>query len=210
MVEDSIFIKGNKEGINALININRFKDFDDMLESLIEKLSKGRIFYKGCTLKITTELKYLNEKQKRKLEDVLFDKFLIKDCLYEDSQEKSNKIFQGVYEGRTKFIKKTVRSGQVINYNGNVVIIGDVNSGAEVYAGGNIIVMGTLRGQVHAGFSGNLKAVVAAFYLQPSILQIASIMTRAPEENIKPQYPEVAKIRGNTIIVEPYSPNKFI
>jgi septum site-determining protein MinC len=35
-------------------------------------------------------------------------------------------------------------------------------------------------------------------------------MTRAPENDEKPDYPEVAKIKGNTIIVEPYSPNKFV
>jgi septum site-determining protein MinC len=52
--------------------------------------------------------------------------------------------------------------------------------------------------------------LVAAFYLQPEILQIANIMTRSPEDSVKPQYPEVAKVKGDTIIVEPYLPNKFI
>ncbi len=210
MLDDNIIIKGNRDGINAVINMNKFKDFDEMLETLIERLSKGKIFYKGCTLKITTELKYLSEKNFRKLKDVLFEQFLIKDCIMEDKEEKSNKVFSGIYEGRTKFLRRTIRSGQVINCLGNVVIIGDVNAGAEIYAGGNIIVLGSLRGYVHAGFSGNNKAVVAAFYLQPEILQIADVMTRSPEDSTKPEYPEVARVKGDTIIVEPYLPNKFI
>lgn len=210
MLDESIIIKGNKEGLNAVINMNKFKDFDEMLESLIERLSKGRIFYKGCTLKITTELKYINEKDLRRLKDVLFDEILIKDCIFENSEEKSSKIFSGIYEGRTKFIRRTIRSGQIINYPGNIVIVGDVNSGSEIYAGGNIIVLGALRGYVHAGIGGNAKAIVAAFYLQPQILQIGDVATRSPEDNVKPQYPEVAKIKGNTIVVEPYLPNKFI
>ncbi|AYD39885.1 septum site-determining protein MinC [Clostridium fermenticellae] len=210
MLEDSIIIKGNKEGINAVININKFKDFDEMLETLIGKLSRGKVFYKGATLKITTELKYINQKEFRKLKDVLFEEFLIKDCILEDSKEKKVKVFTGIYEGRTKFLRRTVRSGQIVNYNGNIVIIGDVNAGAEIYAGGNIIILGALKGYVHAGFGGNIKALVAAFYLQPEILQIANVMTRSPEDNVKPQYPEVARVKGDTIIVEPYLPNKFI
>lgn len=210
MLKDNIVIKGNRDGINAIINMNKFKDFEEMLETLIIKLSAGKMFYKGSTLKITTQLKYINEKEFRKLKDILFEQFLIKDCIFEDKDDKDNKVFNGIYEGRTKFLRRTIRSGQVINYPGNVVVIGDVNAGAELYAGGNIIILGALRGYAHAGYGGNPKAIVAAFYLQPEILQIADIMTRSPEDNVKPPYPEVARVKGDTIIVEPYLPNKFI
>lgn len=210
MLDDKIIIKGNKDGLHAVIYMNKFEDFDEMLEALIEKLSRGKKFYKGSTLKITTELKYISERELSKLKDVLFDEFMIKDCVFEDREEKSSKVFSGIYEGRTKFLRRTVRSGQCVNYTGNVVIVGDVNSGAEVFAGGNIVVLGLLKGHVHAGCGGNDKAIIAAFRLQPEILQIADIMTRSPDDAIKPQYPEVAKIKDNTIIVEPYLFNKFI
>jgi len=210
MIEDRIIIKGNKEGLNVVISMNTFRDFEEMLEMLIDKLSKGKMFYKGCTLKLTTELKYISEKDLRKLKDVLFDEFLIKDCIFEDKEDKSTKVFSGIYEGRTKFIRQTVRGGQSINYPGNVVIIGDVNPGAEVFAGGNVIVLGTLRGHVFAGSGGNDKAIIAAFSLQPEILQISDIVTRSPEGGTKPQFPEIAKIKENMIVVEPYLYNRFI
>lgn len=210
MIEDSILIKGNKDGLTAVIDMNKFKDFEEMLDALRKKLYAGKSFYKGCTLKVIIQLKYLNHKELTKLKDVLFDDFLIKDCIFEDKNEKTNKVFNGINEGKTKFIKKTLRSGQIVDYPGNIVIIGDVNSGSEVHASGNVIVLGTLRGSVYAGVDGNSKAIVAAFYLQPQILKIADIVTMAPEDDIKPQYPEVAKVKGNAIIVEPYLPNKFI
>lgn len=210
MGEDKIVLKGNKDGLNVLIDMNAFKDFSDMLEKLEQKLSRGKRFYKGCTLKITTQLKFVSERELRKLKDILFEEFLIKDCIFQDVEENESKIFTGVYEGRTKFLRSTVRSGQVINYTGNIVIIGDVNPGSEIFAAGNIIVIGSLKGDVHAGINGNDKSIIAAFRLEPKVLQIANIMTRAPENDEKPDYPEVAKIKGNTIIVEPYSPNKFI
>ena len=136
----------------------------------------------------------------------------IKDCIFEEIEEpkKESKVFNGVYEGKTKFIKRTIRGGQLIEYYGNIVIIGDINSGAEVYAGGNIIVLGSIKGQVHAGVGGNKKAIISAFTLQPEILQIADILTMSPDDGVKPPYPELAKIKGDTIVVEPYLPKKYI
>lgn len=210
MFDDGIIIKGNKEGLNAVIKLERYGDFDDAIDALVKKLSKGKQFYKGSTLKITTNLKYITDRDKRKLENLLFEEFLIKECIYEDKDENINKVFTGVYEGRTKFIRKTIRSGQTISYVGNIVIVGDINSGAEVFAGGNIIVLGAIKGHVHAGTSGNEKAIIAAFSMEPQIMQISDILTISPDDGEKPSYPEVARIRDGSIVVEPYLVNKYI
>ena len=212
-MDDRIVIKGNRVGISAIININKFSGFEEMLENLISKLSKGKRFYKNSTLVISTNLSAINEKNLAHLKEVLFNEIEIKDVILQDeaSKDKENdkKIFSGVYEGKTKFLRKTVRSGQCINYNGNIVIIGDVNSGAEVMATGNIVVLGSIRGNVSAGANGNVKAIVAAFSLQPETLKIANLVTFSPDSE-KPTYPEVAKIKDGSIIVEPYIPNKYI
>ena len=211
MGNDRIIIKGNKEGLNAIINIDKFGNFEEMLDALIEKLSKGKKFYKGSTLCITTKLSSLTEKD---LKVVLFEEIGIKDIVFEDKdvkdKESESKIFNGVYEGRTKFIRKTVRGGQCVDFQGNIVIVGDVNSGAEVYAGGNIIVLGSIKGNVYAGVGGNRKAIIAAFALQPEILKIGDIITISPDDFEKPKYPEVAKVKDDAIIVEPYLTNKYI
>ena len=214
MGNDRIIIKGNKEGLNAIINIDKFENFQEMLTFLIEKLSKGKKFYEGSTLTITIKLSSLNEKTVEELKAALFEEIGIKDIVFEDKDIKEkdceSKVFNGVYEGRTKFIRRTVRGGQRIDYPGNIVIIGDVNSGSEIYAGGNIIVLGSIKGNVYAGVGGNRKAIVAAFALQPEILKIGDIITISPDDSEKPKYPEVAKIKDDAIIVEPYLTNKYI
>ena len=214
MGNDRIIIKGNKEGLNAIINIDKFGNFEEMLDALIEKLSKGKKFYKGSTLCITTKLSSLTEKDVESLKVVLFEEIGIQDIVFEDKdvkdKESESKIFNGVYEGRTKFIRKTVRGGQCVDFQGNIVIVGDVNSGAEVYAGGNIIVLGSIKGNVYAGVGGNRKAIIAAFALQPEILKIGDIITISPDDFEKPKYPEVAKVKDDAIIVEPYLTNKYI
>ncbi|MBO3378938.1 septum site-determining protein MinC [Clostridium perfringens] len=209
MRDDRIFIKGNKLGINAIINMDKFGNFDEMLDSLEEKLSRGKKFYKGATLTVTTDLKYINERQISKLKDVLFDEILIKDCIFEERLEKQSSVFSGVYEGRTKFVRKTVRSGQCLNYAGNLIIIGDVNNGGEVRAHGNVIVLGDLKGKVFAGDNGNENAKIAAYSLEPELISISGKITISPDDFEKTGYPEVARLNENNIIVEPYLPDKY-
>lgn len=213
MKDDRIQIRGTREGINAVIDMEHFNSFDEMLNLLIEKLLVGKSFYKGSSIKIIADLKKVNEIQIGKLKDILFDKIKIRECIFQEekeTEEKERKAFSGVYEGKTKFIKKTIRSGQLVNYHGNIVVIGDINHGAEVYAGGNIVVLGTIRGHVHAGFGGNKKAIVSAFSLEPEVLQIGDVITVAPDDEVKPQYPELAKVKDNMIVVEPYLPKKYL
>ena len=62
----------------------------------------------------------------------------------------------------TKVFYNTIRSGQRIDYEGSIVVLGDVNGGAEVIAEGNVIILGNLRGFAHAGAKGNRSAFIAA------------------------------------------------
>lgn len=210
MQVDNIKIKGNKEGLNVIVDMKNFRNFNDMINALIKKLSIGKNFYKGCVIKITTQLKEFTNRELNNIKDILFEKFLIKDCIFVDIDDKPARTFNGIYEGRTKYIRKTIRSGQVYEYFGNLVIIGDINPGAEVYAAGNIIVLGNIKGIVHAGCTGNDKAIIGAFSLQAQIIKIADIITISPEDSTKPMYPEIARVKNGNIIVEPYLINKYI
>jgi len=108
----------------------------------------------------------------------------------------------------TVLYEKSLRSGQNINFDGNVVILGDVNPGAEIVAGGHILVMGSLRGLVHAGALGDEDATVTALHFAPTQLRIASHITRPPDGNVdegaKP--PEYARIQNDTVVIEEYQP----
>ncbi|NPV27201.1 MAG: septum site-determining protein MinC [Firmicutes bacterium] len=112
---------------------------------------------------------------------------------------------QEIANENTVLIQRTLRSGQSIQYPGNVVILGDVNPGAEVIASGNIVVMGCFRGVAHAGATGNEQAIVTAFRLKPTQLRIANHITRAPDgEYPEPDQPEIARIRDGMVVIEKY------
>ncbi len=110
---------------------------------------------------------------------------------------------EDLVDDNTVLVQRTLRSGQSIQYDGNVVILGDVNPGSEVVATGSVIVMGALRGVVHAGAGGDENVLVLAFRLQPTQLRIANHITRPPDnEPVDTDHPEMARIRDGVVTIE--------
>lgn len=108
-------------------------------------------------------------------------------------------------------VRRTLRSGQVVQHPGHVVVLGDINPGAEVIAGGDVIVWGKVRGKVHAGALGNLGAVVCALDLAPSQLRIGTLIAVSPEDRVGREeetrrLPEVAFVQEGQIIAESWPP----
>jgi len=105
----------------------------------------------------------------------------------------------------TKTVYQTLRSGQRIETEHNLVIIGDVNSGAELIAGGNIIVLGNLRGIAHAGAYDETGGgrTIFSLDLNPTQLRIGSIISRGTQSSTKES--EIAWLDNNRIVVEAFS-----
>lgn len=106
----------------------------------------------------------------------------------------------------TRAIVGTLRSGQRVESEHSVLVLGDVNSGAEISAGGDIIVLGSLRGVAHAGAYDETGGgrIILALDLQPTQLRIGSTISRGNSGSHKVLTPEVARVEGNLIVVEPY------
>ena len=82
---------------------------------------------------------------------------------------------QQIAVSETKFHRGSLRSGQKLETEGSIVVLGDVNSGAEVIASDNIVVLGNLRGLAHAGAKGNKEAIIAAGNLDTVQIRISNI-----------------------------------
>ena len=108
----------------------------------------------------------------------------------------------------TLYLQRTLRSGQSITADGNIVIVGDVNPGSEIKAVGDITVWGILGGIAHAGIEGNRFAKIRALSMNAIQLRIADVFARRPDGDNIPYIqktdtyvPEVASIEGNNIII---------
>ena len=81
----------------------------------------------------------------------------------------------------TTYINQTLRSGQILEADGNVVIIGDCHPGSEIRAIGDITIWGVLSGIAHAGCKGNINAKVRALKMNAVQLRIGNCYSRRPD-----------------------------
>ncbi|MCI9246145.1 MAG: hypothetical protein HFJ30_03300 [Clostridia bacterium] len=101
----------------------------------------------------------------------------------------------------TRFHRGSLRSGQKIEFEGSLVILGDVNAGAEVLAGENIVVLGILRGMAHAGAQGNKEAIIAAASIESPQIRIANIVKEIEKSEFEEQIKICAYVDENGEVV---------
>lgn len=106
---------------------------------------------------------------------------------------------------RVLTVRRTLRSGSAIRYDGDVYVFGDVNAGAQIKAGGSVIIFGRLRGQVHAGAQGDESATILAFELGSTQLRIAKQIAITPDHVSEHFSPEIAHVVDGAILIEPYA-----
>lgn len=111
-------------------------------------------------------------------------------------------------EGITKFVRRNVKMGETLEYDNNLIIIGDVEKGAYVSAKGNIFILGTLLGTAHAGIDGKCDAVIVAMHFLAEEIKIAD-KSLCPKitafKKFLPGVPEIAYILDNDIKIEQYT-----
>ncbi len=101
-----------------------------------------------------------------------------------------------------KVVRRTVRSGQEVTHQGDLVVLGDVHVGGRLVATGDVIVVGALRGFAWAGAEGNESAIIYAQELSPTQVRIASAIAQgAPSA---PGGAEYAHLEDGNIVVEPW------
>lgn len=223
-MSDVVNIKGTRHGLLILFDPER--DFDDIRHNLKKKMEAARGFFKGAEFAFYQEPEIVE--QKKLLEEICQEYGLI---YQPEIRSKMNNITgaskadeikvigseaqikgeaTSAQEGDTLLVKRSLRSGQQINYPGHVVILGDIHAGAEVIAYGNVMVMGSCRGVVHAGAGGNKSARVVAHRLSPAQLRISTSIACAPSNSeAHARYPEIAYLsKDDQIIVETYNSSR--
>lgn len=108
----------------------------------------------------------------------------------------------------TLYLNQTLRSGQTVTYEGNILIIGDAHPGSEIIAEGDITVWGILGGIAHAGSKGNITSKVRALKLNAIQLRIAGLYARRNDTLNVPYVqktneftPEEAQIEEGKIVI---------
>ncbi len=187
-----------------LVKLDDSMSVDENIAQIKAKL--GSEFFKGSLAVIDFEKSNISEENRKRIEEAVRGtntKLLdYKPALKIEKEVKKAPAPQASEVKTLKVISKNLRSGQNVEHDGDVLIIGDVNPGSYVTVSGNIIVMGALSGIVHAGAGGDDGAFIIALKLKPQQLRIARWITRSPDESDEPEYPEKAYVKNNQILIE--------
>ena len=182
--------------ISVLLNkdkiIIRIKDeatHDLMLAEIKEKLPMLKQFYQDEKTPILVTGKILKQKEMEEIQKLINKSIAVKvefDSPTALGLPAIKKIYRkDIQASSTKFYKMSMRSGQKIEFEGSIVILGDVNYGAEVVAEDNIVVLGVLRGMAHAGAKGNVDAIIAAHRIDSPQIRIASKIKERSNDEIE-------------------------
>ncbi len=227
-MKNTISIKGTREGLTITLGSG---DLGAVLEDLAEHLKTQGAFFRGGRVALQIGDRQIDREGLSTLSELLAQHEMVLRTVMTTSPNSQKTVramgLRLVGEGSSQgaggpsrmaarvarpldgskgvLIRHRVRSGQVVRHTGHVVVIGDVNAGAEVVAGGDIVVWGRLFGTVHAGAMGNNSAIICALDFSPTLLRVGDLVAR-PGEDDGPQesYPEVAYIRDDMIVVEPW------
>ena len=163
-----------------ILKLNDDADQVEIVESLEKKLPELKKLYKNETTPITVTGKILKNKEIDEIQELIRNTINVEvdfDMPKGLGLHNIKKTFEKkIAVSETKFHRGSLRSGQRIESEGSLVIMGDVNSGAEVIASDNIIILGALRGLAHAGAKGNMQAIIAAGSVDTVQIRIANIV----------------------------------
>lgn len=196
-------IKISQTTNEIVMNVSVIAEMEEIISELEQKLPKLTEFYQNSTLPIRVTGRLFSEEEKEKVKelisrdinvDIKFDS--ISDLL---GLHAIKKTFEADTEiTKTKFVLNSLRSGQKEEFQGSIVVCGDVNFGAEIIAGGNIMVLGALRGLAHAGANGNTMAFISANFIDVTQIRIANLVREVGEKIDKCP---ICKIDKNEIII---------
>lgn len=234
-MSQSVTIKSNKYGINLVLDPD--VAFDELLKAVIEKFKASANFFKNAKLALSFEGRELSEDEEQQIIAAIEKNTTIEIlCIVENGTKQEAVMKENVeafydavqqqYENAIaenvnvpdQFYRGTLRSGQVISSESSVTIIGDVNPGAKIIAQGNIVILGALKGNAHAGCTGDRSCFIFALDMQPIQIQIGDLIAKSPDkpepkrrmrrkEKASEVEAQIAIAKDGNIYIEPITKN---
>jgi septum site-determining protein MinC len=223
-LKNPIQIKGIREGLLISLGEGTFKELQ---KQLLGHIDHQLVFFNGARLALDTGGLTIKASELGALRDQLSERGVslwavissaevtettarmlgLSTRLTNAQPEKSSSDSNRPVEAgdRAVLVRKTIRSGVYLEYDGHITVVGDVNPGAEISATGNVVVWGRLLGSAHAGSRGDQNAFICALEMSPTYIHIAGLIMQLSTRKGKIQ-PEIARIANEKIIIEAWKP----
>jgi septum site-determining protein MinC len=208
-----VIIKGNKHGIVVVLDENM--DFGELKGLIKEKFESSSKFFGNADMAVSFEGRKLSSDEEKEILNIIAEVTELNIICIIDNDEDNDKRFENAIKQKLntkdssegQFYKGTLRSGQVLEAESSIIILGDVNPGGRVIASGNVIILGSLRGNIFAGANGNENAFVVALEMNPMQIKIGDIIARSsdgnmPKGKVKGIQPKIAYVDDSNIYIE--------
>lgn len=202
-MKENIVIQTKKDKVTMKIDMQA--EQKQILQELKKKVTELKKLYKEDTTPIFITGKVFKNKEMEQIQETI-QKVLPVEVKFDSPKilglHGIKRTFsKEIATSETKFHRGSLRSGQKIEYEGSLVILGDVNNGAEVLAGENIVILGILRGVAHAGAKGNKEAIIAAASIESVQVRIANVVKEIEKDEIEEEIKTCAYIGDEGEIV---------
>ncbi|MCR5431257.1 MAG: septum site-determining protein MinC [Lachnospiraceae bacterium] len=214
-MENTVTIKAGSNGITVVLDGT--KKFEEIKNAVAAKFKASASFLGDAKMAITFTGMELTDEQQTILLKTIGNNCQLDVTAFFDNEEDMKKaemvrvtreLMKDPYLAR--FYKGNLRSGQSLDTENSIIILGDINPGASVVSNGNIIVLGAVKGTAFAGAMGNKNAFIFALEMSPMQVRIADTIARAPDEPSKSKaatQPSIAFLENDTIFIEPAGKN---
>lgn len=210
-MNNSVIIKGTKSGIIVILDGDI--PFEELKEHIAHKFSESRKFLGKAEMAISFEGRELTTEEEKEILQIISEHSDLRIICIVSNDAKQEERFKLSLNQKLlelsactgQFYKGNLRSGQALEVETSIIIIGDVNPGAKVVSKGNVVILGSLKGNVFAGACGNENSFVVALDMQPMQIRIADIIGRSPDKPMKDAVKEtkIAFIDEGNIYIEP-------
>jgi len=208
-VSSSVRIRGSRHGIS--VKLDSGASYEEIKNDIAAEFKQAEKFLGEENLAVSFEGKPLTEQQQDELVDIIHQNCNVHIvCVLDQNTEQEKKFQHSVQKTMMEvdasigqFYKGPVRSGQVLEFEQSVILIGDVNAGASIVSKGNIIILGTLRGTAYAGAAGRKNSFIVAMNMQPIQLRIAEVSAMSSGDDKELTGPRIAYAEGENIYIEP-------
>lgn len=229
-MSQAVVIKSNKYGIHLILDENL--PFPELLNAIIGKFKESEKFFGKAQLAISFEGRSLSAEEEDAVIEAVTAHTSIKIlCIVDNDPSHEEYIRQQIeacqsaaqqpyMDGGTQFYRGTLRSGQVLESDAGIVVVGDVNPGATVSAYGSIVVLGAVKGNVYAGLGGSGDAFIVALDMDPIQIRIGDILAKSPDKSFGKKRlrrksrelsanPQIAYTKDGTICIEPLTKERL-
>ncbi len=211
-----VVLKSYKNGIKVLMDPDT--GIEDIRNELIRHLKDSSDFFRDARVVMSFEGRRLSAEEEISLVNAVNDNSSVRVICTVGHDEKTGREYvhaiektsehASMLDNMAQIYRGSIASGQTMETENSIVIMGDVAEDASVISNRDIIILGALYGAAFAGGDERGHHFIAALDLSPQLMKIGTVTyenkDRAPAKWLRPKaIPKIACEDAGMILIEP-------